>query len=432
MRLALAVALALAATARADTGAGDLMPEARAVVDKWLAAQNGGDFAAYEKLYARKFTGVRRSGAREVSLDRTGWMRDRQRMFQKPMKVAATDVRVAATPATARVLLTQEWESGSYHDRGPKQLVIVREDGAARIAREEMLSSATAPTGAAMAAAAELAFVVGGYAIVSASADERWSTGAPRLDDEGDPVLTSKRAIDLPPELAAWKGRKLALYSPTGAYCTATVRELRVVSLVIPHFGMREEWKDEHKSARDKAGDAWSMGGTMVGAALDGCDSKRATFARAADLPSLTIVAGVRDAGKRAAAIAAMRALPSWKTLQKSWLAEGGKGAWDQKAPDAEVIVERWDLPTPIVTVSAHAFAGCAGFGGELFAVLDAATMRPLGEPGALRPEAALMLDGAPAFVGAQSWSDFGVARQLIPLGRQARKIEVPYLDCPC
>ena len=47
--------------ARADAGA-----DARAVVQRWLEAQNQGDFAAYEKLYAPRFTGVRRSGPRVV------------------------------------------------------------------------------------------------------------------------------------------------------------------------------------------------------------------------------------------------------------------------------------------------------------------------------------------------------------------------------
>src|SRR6476659_2556625 len=126
-RLLLLAVLAVCTAARADTGAGDLTPEARTLVDAWLAAQNKGDFAAYEKLYAQKFTGVRRSGPRTASLDRAGWMRDRQRMFQKPMKVSAGDVKVAGTLASARVTFMQEWESGSYHDRGPKQLVIVRE-----------------------------------------------------------------------------------------------------------------------------------------------------------------------------------------------------------------------------------------------------------------------------------------------------------------
>lgn len=430
--MAFALAGALAVAARADTGAGDLTPEVSALVDKWLAAQNGGDFAAYEKLYARKFTGVRRSGARSVSLDRAGWLRDRQRMFARPMKVSASDVRIAAAATSARVQLTQEWESGSYHDRGPKQLVVVREDGAARIAREELLASATAPTAAAMAASAELAFVVGRYAIVAERADDGWAAGAARLDDEGEPVVTSKRAANLPPELSRWVGRKLALYGNKGPSCTATVRELRIVSLVIPHFGMREDWKDSHKSARDKAADAWSMGGASVGAVLEGCDGEPALFARAAELPPLATVAGVRDQSLRGAAIRAMRALPSWRALQKSYLAQGGKGPWDRTGSNAEVIVERWQLPTPLLTVSAHSFDGCAGFGGEIFAVFDAATLTLVAEPTALRPEAAMMLDGAPAFIGGQSWSDDGVARQLVPLGGRPRKIEVPYLDCPC
>src|SRR3954463_13399613 len=140
-RLCLLAALAACTAARADTGAGDLTPEARTLVDAWLAAQNKGDFAAYEELYAQKFTGVRRSGARMVSLDRAGWMSDRKRMFAKPMKVSASDLKVAGTPASARVTFAQEWESGTYHDRGPKQLVIVREAGGARIAREEMMAS---------------------------------------------------------------------------------------------------------------------------------------------------------------------------------------------------------------------------------------------------------------------------------------------------
>ena len=54
------VALAASAIARADTGAGDLAPETRALVDAWLAAQNKGDFAAYDKLYAKNIKPVHR------------------------------------------------------------------------------------------------------------------------------------------------------------------------------------------------------------------------------------------------------------------------------------------------------------------------------------------------------------------------------------
>src|SRR5262249_14231526 len=116
-------------------------PAARALVERWLSSQNGGDFAAYQALYATRFTGVRRSGARIVHLDRAGWMRDRGRMFSKKMVVAAEGVEIAAAPAMVRVTLTQKWESGSYKDVGKKELILVREGAAWKIAREEMLDS---------------------------------------------------------------------------------------------------------------------------------------------------------------------------------------------------------------------------------------------------------------------------------------------------
>jgi hypothetical protein len=225
--------------------------------------------------------------------------------------------------------------------------------------------------------------------------------------------------------------------TPGAAACTATVKEVRIVGVVIPHFGLRQDWRESKKSTREQAAEAWEMSAQMVGALLDGCDLKDASFARAAELPPVTLVTPVRDKSLRAAGIQAMRSLPSWKALQKSYAAEGGKGSWDVKAADAEITVDRWDLPTPLVTVAAHAFDGCGGFGGEIFAVyeLHDGKLTLVGEPRALRPDAALMLDGAPFFVGGQSWQDFGVARQLVPAGKaggEPRKIEVPYLDCPC
>ncbi len=126
------------AAARADQSA---PPPSVSVADgllaRWLDAQNRGDFAAYQALYARDFTGVRRSGEKVVELDRAAWMRDRARMFKKPMRVAADDVR----SSPSMIELTQTWSSGTYRDRGPKRLTLVNEEGALRIAREEMLAS---------------------------------------------------------------------------------------------------------------------------------------------------------------------------------------------------------------------------------------------------------------------------------------------------
>jgi ketosteroid isomerase-like protein len=441
--MAFALLGAFAVAARADTGAGDLTPEVRALVDQWLAAQNGGDFAAYEKLYAKKFTGVRRSGARAVSLDRAGWMRDRQRMFAKPMKVVAADLRVAAAASSARVLFTQDWESGRYHDRGLKQLVVVRQDGAARIGREEMLASEKAPTGAQMADAARLAFVIAGYAVVADAAEEKWGTGAPQLDADDFPMVSSRRAsASLPPELEHWVGRKLALYGASGVYCTATVREVRVLSVVIPPFDTRSNWNEDHTPVRERAADVWKLGAQMVGAKLDGCDLKAAQFARAAELPAATVVAGVavKSSPLRAAALKALRALPSWRALQKSWTGEyKHEGRWDVESGDSGVVVERWALPQPLVTVGAHNSEGCGGFGGEVFAVFElggsdeAPTLKLRAEPATtLRPAAAVMLDGVPGFVGTQGWESIGTERLWVPLTGEVRKLEEPFLGCPC
>jgi hypothetical protein len=64
--------LVLAPVARADTAA-DMSPDVKTLLDAWLKAQNDGDFNAYEKLYAQRFTGIRRSGPRTVKMDRAGW-----------------------------------------------------------------------------------------------------------------------------------------------------------------------------------------------------------------------------------------------------------------------------------------------------------------------------------------------------------------------
>jgi hypothetical protein len=174
------------------------------------------------------------------------------------------------------------------------------------------------------------------------------------------------------------------------------------------------------------------MSAQMVGALLDGCKPKSPAFARAAELPPLALVMPEKIKKPTPEMYKALRALPSWRALQKSYVAEGGKGKWDTSGTDAQIDVERWSLPTPLLTISAHAYDGCAGFGGEIFAIFDATTLAPLGEPTALRPAAAFMLDGEPTFFGIQSWSDYGTGLQLVPVHGAARKIEVPYLDCPC
>ncbi len=119
--------------------------EARALVDAWVTAQNRGDFHAYEALYARKFSGVRRSGQQIARMNRTDWLVDRRRMFAAPMRVEIAALRVVPSRSGVTVGFEQTWSSRTYKDIGPKVMVLSREDGALRIEREEMLSSRRLP-----------------------------------------------------------------------------------------------------------------------------------------------------------------------------------------------------------------------------------------------------------------------------------------------
>ena len=118
----------------------------RTLVYRWLRAQNEGDFAAYSALYAPCFHGLRRSGDGAVVLDYEGWLRDRERMFKKKMKVNATDIRVASAGTLASATFVQEFSSGTYADRGRKgDSTSPRSGGAPSIASEELLESERLP-----------------------------------------------------------------------------------------------------------------------------------------------------------------------------------------------------------------------------------------------------------------------------------------------
>ena len=140
--VALALAPAPAAAPRADTS--PATPDeatVRALVARWLDVQNKGDFAAYRALYAPSFHGLRRSGGHTVVLDYEGWLRDRERMFKKKMKVSATDIRVTPDGAVARAAFVQEFSSGTYADRGRKVIYVAVIGGAPAIASEALLES---------------------------------------------------------------------------------------------------------------------------------------------------------------------------------------------------------------------------------------------------------------------------------------------------
>src|SRR5688572_22534650 len=51
--------------------------EIRTALDRWVQAQNEGNFAGYRALYATRFTGVKRAGDRVFRMGRDEWLKDR-------------------------------------------------------------------------------------------------------------------------------------------------------------------------------------------------------------------------------------------------------------------------------------------------------------------------------------------------------------------
>jgi hypothetical protein len=243
-----------------------VLPRAQvdALLAKWLEAQNGGDFAAYSALYDDPFQGIRRSGKQKVELDRKGWLADRKKMFAKPMLVGARDVEVVLAPAKAVIRFTQEWSSGKYHDVGPKVIEVEDRAGTLKISREEMLASKLVKPTTTPAGGPALYPTIGKTTVVlTGEVEARWAKGAPTLhsgslperdpscdedppdyeQDQGrywecaasDPrtgsaLFQASQSVDkkaLPPELAAWIGKKVRLGGGK-APCEGTVERLEL------------------------------------------------------------------------------------------------------------------------------------------------------------------------------------------------------------
>jgi hypothetical protein len=318
----------------------DPKSDAHVLLLRWLDAQNTGNFADYQSLYAPSFTGVRRSGPRTASFDRAGWMADRERMFRKPMTVSAEKVRIIADAASARVIFVQRWASGGYSDVGAKELVLRCGPGGFRIAREELFGSATGKSGEVdVEALRRFAFVVDGEVVISQNPDDGWASGPPVLEKQGADslLIRTRRPVDvakLPPVLARLAGTPVRLLNSAGERCQAKLGAFFLRGRVITD--------DADESY------AWQTAAHLLVAKVDGdphaCAG--ATWARAADLPvPLVTPAEAPSKELRKRALAAFAALPQSAAIQEShdhwyrrehpdirkpprWFAQGKRGAW--------------------------------------------------------------------------------------------------------
>ena len=300
--------------------------EAEALLATWLAAQSGGDFAGYQKLYGDRFTGVRRSGKQVRRFDRAGWMKDRGRMFERPMAVTAEAVHVVAHGAQTHVFFTQTFEQGTYKDTGRKWMALERAAGGPlRIAREEMLDSTliAAQEKELTARAAPVASAPAAGDVQLGWAGKRDKLYLAPIDEDGDLLLgrasgaigtgdiavgdhttdaasgaiggvSATRAVDpghLPPALAERVGKTVqVLDGDLAPLCHARISGY---SLEV------NDWAPQGADDADAAAAALMAATPVVVAKLQmsGCP-KGAAFARDVDLPALPEASSPDDAAE--------------------------------------------------------------------------------------------------------------------------------------
>ena len=419
----------------------------------WLATQNGSNFAAYGAMYGERFTGVKRALGGTRSFGRAGWLADRKIMFEKPMKVGASDVRITLSGATAHIQFQQAWSSGTYADTGLKQLLVASTPQGLRVVREEMISSKVAAIPA-HTSLSNLVLADEDGLVLETKPNDRWSKGDVR---PGRNQLVATRAVDesvLPAELASWKGKSVRAVTKTGSICTATVSSFVLRTAVVPHFAMLEDWHGRFDSPvltkNAIANEIWKLGAdrgrTLVGVLSPTCDALWALPAdRAAPAPG-TLSPASTDL--TALGIQALRKLPRHAELQREYLkVAGAKGPWDA-IPEALVRAFTLELPSgpKLLHVAVSAMpGGCDGFIGELDAVFevgpgDTPKLTPVGvlespNGSTWTPESVFDLDGDGS-LEILFGGGFSRTRALYAKGAKGFELRVlfeePYFDCPC
>jgi ketosteroid isomerase-like protein len=423
---------------------------ARALFERWLEAQNQGDFAAYERLYAERFTGVKRSGDYKATFDRKGWLRDRKGMFTHAMRVEASQVALSVTPRTARVTLQQTWSAGTYRDVGPKQMVLVATADGPRIAREEMLSSTIAGAEA-RAAFSDLKLVSAEGLILDANPADGWASGQSRPGSSENVALRAVNEASLPAALRSWKGRSVRVLSESGRSCEAKVSGFLLRAEVVPHFGSVKNWHGDMgaKALRQAeiAEEVWTMassGGRVLVGMLEPSACDGAWALDAARTPPQIAAAEPADAALSERALRALRALPEYPKIQKEFeqTAETPKGRWeDYLDHKARVTAFRFSGKLALVEVMLSAGNGCGDFSGTLTALYGVrkgtqSELEYLGPGGTLPPSSAFDLDGDGSlevlFGGTRDGAGAALWRKT-PSGSSFDLLfVVPFLDCGC
>lgn len=413
---------------------------ARAVLDAWLAAQNRGDFAAYEVLFAPRLEGVKRVGERVARFARAGWMADRKRMFGKPMVVEARDPAVETTATTAEVRFTQRWQSGKFEDVGPKRLFLVADGDGLKIAREEMLRSDVVSARRGGAGPRSFGFVLdaeGKTFVILDHVTVPASHGTPRLDRAGGDFYIASASLeddDLGPELAPWKGATVK----TNFDCESRVAGFRIVSMEVPHFGTVQEWKGGYEGTGPVASDAeiaasvFTSGHAAVAAELATACS--GVTAQPADRPAIVDGEKVTDEAVEKAARARFAKIDEVVELQAEHRAQKRAGKWWDESIQVDIFKHPSSGKT-IASVMADNRGSCGELAASAWVIyeVNGTSLTPLhqGSPPA-EIVAAIDADGD-GRLELLTHDNFGGDVVLVGAdGDELGALRYAYNDCPC
>lgn len=117
--------------------------EAKSLLERWLLAQNSGDFSGYQKFYSTDFQGVKRAKGAVNKFDAPHWLDDRKEMIESKdgINVSAQNFRVEQKTDGYDVYFDQYYCSPTYSDWGPKVIKLRQAKDGLQIVYEELLES---------------------------------------------------------------------------------------------------------------------------------------------------------------------------------------------------------------------------------------------------------------------------------------------------
>lgn len=440
--------------------------DVEALLEQWREAQNSGALPAYSNLYAQGFVGVKRSDARVRRFKREQWLQDRAAMFQKPMHVEYTDLKITSSPAMAIATFTQTWKSGTYNDIGPKEMLLTLQGGQLRILKEEMLASRAAGTDRKYSPPNFNEFMfakplTGGYAlIVRQGVDLNLVTAHPAYaPDSGHGEWASERPhldTGVSEEIRALRGKRFDLYGKDRKLCTVTVDSFIAYTEVIPGGGWYGPDTAQPTNEAVALG-SWTMaqqrgeGSYLAAKGAAGAQCAGAIWARSADLPEPALFSAREpSADEQALVLDRFQELVGFKQIQETFergigtdydpAGVKGKHWYQYYGGTALLLFENLATHETFASASAEA-GGCADRVGEYWAFFRTvgSKFNLLSDPfdplqgrielGVYVPEIAFDLnnDGRPELVGSAELFEFRDGTYV----RTSSAIP-PFLGCPC